>query len=367
MPVTRITKEFLLSGASARGGWTREQLALLGVAWPSPKGWKRAILDQSIDDTLAAKFVELGRARQQAGRTGSDSSTGSDVPASASAFVSAEPVQKPTFWLYVLELANNNRYVGMSRNVERRLQQHRDGTGSQWTTLHPPVRLLRCADTGLASDSEATRVEDALTIQTMAQFGRRHVRGGQYCAIDQAEIDAVLLRHGHWDRIERAALERRDYLLQSSWHDALERLLTLAQRYYLAPSDATREALFSALYGLTRYQFWHSDFEAALDSAYWSEHGILPVLLSFRYNRPLASQCQHAFCVLAGAMQRRRRNGPAQHHLFLSAWTAFKPPATAAQEVKIAQWRGALPAERDRRYDEFTAVLLPQMRYLLRS
>lgn len=29
---------------SARGGWTREQLRKLGVPWPPPKGWRKAIL-----------------------------------------------------------------------------------------------------------------------------------------------------------------------------------------------------------------------------------------------------------------------------------------------------------------------------------
>jgi hypothetical protein len=55
------------------------------------------------------------------------------------------------------------------------------------------------------------------------------------------------------------------------------------------------------------------------------------------------------------------------HHLFLFGWTAFVPSATAMQAERIEQWLRALPVERDRRYDEFKAILLPQMRYLLRS
>lgn len=347
-----ITDEFLRSGASDRGGWSREQLHLLGVTWPAPKGWKRALLGQTIADDIAQQFMAIGRARK------SSPEGGSGDPASHGT--------AGAWQLYLLELENNNLYVGITRHVEKRFEQHRSGGGSQWTSQHKPLRILRYVDTGLTSESEATRIEDALTVQTMELFGRHRVRGGQYCMIDQRDIDAALVRHGHWERVERAALAHRSFDLQDSWDSALDNVLLRALKYYESPNADTRDVLFSALYTLTRYRFWHDDFDAALDSAYWDRAGILPVLLSFRDNRPVASQCQDVFSVLAAAMTRTRRNGPPFHHLFLHGWTAFAPSATEAQEARIAQWMGALPVERDRRYDEFTAVLLPRMRYLLR-
>lgn len=57
--VVRITEEFLASGLSARGGYSRRQLELLGVSWPPPKGWKRSVMDGIITDELAAEFVGL--------------------------------------------------------------------------------------------------------------------------------------------------------------------------------------------------------------------------------------------------------------------------------------------------------------------
>ena len=269
--------------------------------------------------------------------------------------------------LYLLELENNNLYVGITRNVIQRFEQHRSGTGSQWTSRHKPLRILRHADTGLTSESEAARIEDALTVQTMELFGRHRVRGGQYCMLDQADVDAALVRQGHWERVERASLARRSFDLQASWDSALEHVVAMALKYYASPGADTRDVLFSALYTLTRYRFWHHDFDAALDSAYWDRSGILPVLLSFRDDQPVASQSKDAYSVLAAAMTRTRRNGPQFHHLFLHGWTAFAPSATDAQHARITQWMGALPVERDRRYDEFTAILLPRMRYLLRQ
>lgn len=348
-----ITEEFLRSGASDRGGWSREQLLLLGVSWPAAKGWKRALLGQTIADDIAQEFIAIGRARKKSSNN-----------------VSVEPnahAESGVWKLYLLELENNNLYVGITRDVDKRFEQHRSGTGSQWTSRHKPLRLLRYVNTGLTSESEATRIEDALTVQTMELFGRHRVRGGQYCMLDQVDVDAALVRHGHWERVERATLARRSFDLQDSWDSALEQVIVLALEYYESPGAETRDTLFSALYTLTRYRFWHKDFDAALDSAYWDRAGILPVLLSFRGDRPVASQCKDAYSVLAAAMTRTRRNGPQFHHLFLHGWTAFAPSATDAQRARITQWMGGLPVERDRRYDEFTAILLPRMRYLLRQ
>jgi hypothetical protein len=59
-----ITKELILAGRSGAGGWTREQLRLLGVDWPkgkSPrKGWQREVIGHTISKADAEEFVRLG-------------------------------------------------------------------------------------------------------------------------------------------------------------------------------------------------------------------------------------------------------------------------------------------------------------------
>lgn len=350
-PPVQITEEFLSSGASARNGFTHAQLALLGVELPLTKGWKYAILGQYIDAARAREFVESRYAKRV-----SAARTPRHPPGSGTR----------TFWLYVLELANDNFYVGITRNVDARYKKHQAGAGAQWTARHKPFRIRRCADTGLTSESDAACIENALTIQTMEQYGRERVRGGQYCDLDQAVVDEALHAQGKWAQVERAALRRGAYQATGRWQEALDNVLVLAVRYYELSTPSARTDLFSALYGLTRFRLWQCEFDPGLDSAYWDEKGILPVLLSFRGNRPLASRCQDAFCVLAGAMARERRNGPQFHHLFLLGWTAFVPSATTQQTARIEAWLRALPAQRDRRYDEITVILFPQMRYLVR-
>jgi len=43
-----LTRENIHAGKSERGGWTRAQLALLGVAWPPMKGWLSALIGTEL-------------------------------------------------------------------------------------------------------------------------------------------------------------------------------------------------------------------------------------------------------------------------------------------------------------------------------
>jgi hypothetical protein len=57
-----VTKEWLRKHATIHGAWTRAQLAVLGVAWPPPKGWQRDIAGTSIGITDKKLFECGGRA-----------------------------------------------------------------------------------------------------------------------------------------------------------------------------------------------------------------------------------------------------------------------------------------------------------------
>lgn len=58
----RITRELLEQGQSKAGGWSREQLRLLGVNWPPKRGWPAKIVGSEITDAEAARFLELNGA-----------------------------------------------------------------------------------------------------------------------------------------------------------------------------------------------------------------------------------------------------------------------------------------------------------------
>ena len=79
--------------------------------------------------------------------------------------------------IYILELENNKYYVGKTKNLEKRLQQHNDGTASHWTNIHKFIRLVQ------SYPQTSPYEEDAKTIDMMEQYGIDHVRGGIYTQI----------------------------------------------------------------------------------------------------------------------------------------------------------------------------------------
>ncbi len=70
-----LTETRLMEGSCSRtGSWNRKQLALIGVPWPPPKGWKDWVIGTPLDEDVFWEFVRLG------GRYGK-ASEGNDVPA----------------------------------------------------------------------------------------------------------------------------------------------------------------------------------------------------------------------------------------------------------------------------------------------
>ncbi len=59
----RVTTEWLQKWATAKGGYTKRQLAIIGVAWPPEKGWKVKVTPVTLTDESAREFEYLsGRA-----------------------------------------------------------------------------------------------------------------------------------------------------------------------------------------------------------------------------------------------------------------------------------------------------------------
>lgn len=45
-----LTAEIIDAAKSPNGGWSRETLALWGVPWPPPKGWKAALIAKTATE-----------------------------------------------------------------------------------------------------------------------------------------------------------------------------------------------------------------------------------------------------------------------------------------------------------------------------
>lgn len=86
--------------------------------------------------------------------------------------------REPTHWVYILQLVEERYYIGSTKDLDQRYEQHLDGVGSEWTSRYPPIEVkksLPCQTLG-----EALLTEDAVTLWTMAYAKYPSlVRGGR--------------------------------------------------------------------------------------------------------------------------------------------------------------------------------------------
>lgn len=54
-----VTERWMASHKTSKGGYTREQLAQIGVGWPPPPGWKKMVIGRTIPSEAARAFERL--------------------------------------------------------------------------------------------------------------------------------------------------------------------------------------------------------------------------------------------------------------------------------------------------------------------
>jgi len=89
--------------------------------------------------------------------------------------------------IYVLKLQSGKYYVGKTDNLERRKQQHINGTASAWTKKYKPVAVEKIIPNASPFD------EDKYTKEYMSKYGIDNVRGGSYTQItlDDSQKEAI--------------------------------------------------------------------------------------------------------------------------------------------------------------------------------
>jgi putative endonuclease len=71
-------------------------------------------------------------------------------------------------WMYILECCDGSYYVGSTKSLERRLSEHQEGLGANYTSRRLPVKLVYC--------EEYERIDDAFYREKQVQGWRRAKR-----------------------------------------------------------------------------------------------------------------------------------------------------------------------------------------------
>jgi len=110
--------------------------------------------------------------------------------------------------VYVLRCANGKRYIGKATNIEQRLEQHFNSSGSAWTRKHEPIEVEKVYRNVSAFD------EDKITKEQMAKHGIENVRGGTYSSVHLTSAQKEGLEQ------EIAGAEDRCFTCRGSGHFA---------------------------------------------------------------------------------------------------------------------------------------------------
>jgi len=345
-----ITLEFIQQGATSGIGFSRRHIELLGGDWPLTKGWKARLVGREISEDAAKEYLMLAAPKPD---------------------LEPQPEEgDQQIWLYVLELVQGKRYVGITTTTERRLRQHINGVAAGWTVLHPVVRLAYAVKTGATSHRAAEVIEDQATVELMMRMGVDNVRGGHFCSIAPDAVAHELRAHGHWDALQLGHLKQQGDESQLDWANDLQRFADSVIEFHAGDGGAQLEAeVFKAGLRLTRSQYWRDSYAPSLGSDFWGRKGVLPVLLTFQQDRPIGSGLSWPYEVLQAALQRGSNGRRPFAWLFLAAWEIFSPSMTDHQAAAAAKLLAMdrFETHRDQIFDEFISVLLPQMRYRLRT
>jgi predicted GIY-YIG superfamily endonuclease len=94
--------------------------------------------------------------------------------------------------IYVLRLEGGCYYIGKSKDVLNRYQEHMNGNGSAWTRKYPPVSLEKTIQNASPFD------EDKITKEYMSRHGIDKVRGGSYVELELCASQKDMLKREIW-------------------------------------------------------------------------------------------------------------------------------------------------------------------------
>lgn len=90
--------------------------------------------------------------------------------------------------IYVLALEEGKYYIGKTKNLKSRLDQHFTSYGSEWTRKYKPIDVVETIDD--CDDLD----EEKYTLKYMNKYGVDNVRGGSFCTIELSEESKIIIK-----------------------------------------------------------------------------------------------------------------------------------------------------------------------------
>lgn len=116
--------------------------------------------------------------------------------------------------IYVLRCEQHKYYVGKTKNLLRRMEEHFSEKAAAWTKLYLPIKLVE------THRSAHTWDENVTTLKLMDKYGIENVRGGSFCYIrigkirkSQLEDKIKLMKQGKYNGEEKYYSKRRKKMI----------------------------------------------------------------------------------------------------------------------------------------------------------
>lgn len=155
-------------------------------------------------------------------------------------------LERCTRHLYVLQLENGKFYVGQAKDPDRRIRKHFNGSGSEWTRLHSPVKELMRESLQDVDYRTAELAENELVLKLMRQYGFHNVRGGFFANTSVEHVEKNLISHGHASVVSPSL----GNLIDASGAEACYGLTAHPLDQLAGSSPTSRHELRGANYGL---------------------------------------------------------------------------------------------------------------------